>query len=128
IRREETAGAIEVVDGRPRRRARGRIDYVLRVRVNTASQPVAVALIEAKAEDLPPLHGLEHAKAYPACKRLNVPLAYASNGHLFVQCDRVSGFTGSARSLSEFPTPGDRRVRYEKTKVFGLETPIARLP
>jgi len=44
IRREETAGAIEVVDGRPRRRARGRIDYVLRVRVNTASQPVAVAL------------------------------------------------------------------------------------
>jgi hypothetical protein len=28
IRHEETAGAVEVVDGRPRRRARGRIDYV----------------------------------------------------------------------------------------------------
>jgi len=126
IRREETAGAIEVVDGRPRRRARGRIDYVLRVRVNTASQPVAVALIEAKAEDLPPTHGLEQAKAYAACKRLNVPLAYASNGHLFVECDRVSGFTGSARSLSEFPTPGDLRVRYEKTMGFGLESPLAR--
>jgi hypothetical protein len=33
IRREETAGAIEIVDGRPRRRARGRVDYTLRVRV-----------------------------------------------------------------------------------------------
>src|SRR5881628_3837371 len=114
IRREETAGAIEVVDGRPRRRARGRIDYVLRVRVNTASQPVAVALIETKAEDLPPTHGLEQAKAY------------AANGHLFVECDRVSGFTGNARSLSEFPTPGDLRVRYEKTMGFGLESPLAR--
>ena len=104
IRREETAGAIEVVEGRPRRRARGRVDYVLRVRVNAESQPVAVALIEAKAEDLPPTHGLEQAKAYAACKRLNVPLVYASNGHLFVECDRVSGFTGGPRPLSEFPT------------------------
>ncbi len=35
IKREETAGAIEVMpEGRPRRRARGRIDYTLRVKVN----------------------------------------------------------------------------------------------
>src|SRR5262245_43572754 len=114
IRREETAGAVEVVDGRPRRRAHGRTDYVLRVRVNAGSQPVAVALIEAKAEDLPPTHGLEQAKAYAACKRLNVPLAYASNGHLFVEFDRVSGLTSSSRPLSEFPTPAELRARYEK--------------
>ncbi len=50
IRREETAGAVEVVEGQARRRAEGRMDYTLRVRVNAASQPVAVALIEAKAE------------------------------------------------------------------------------
>jgi len=31
ICREETAGAVEIVDGRPRRRARGRVDYTLRV-------------------------------------------------------------------------------------------------
>ena len=67
IRREETAGAVEVVDGQARRRAKGRMDYTLRVRVNQASQPVAVALIEAKAEHLPPAHGLEQAKAYAAC-------------------------------------------------------------
>jgi type I restriction enzyme R subunit len=51
IRREETACGIEVVDGKPRRRERGRIDYLVRVRVNISSQPVAVALIEAKRSD-----------------------------------------------------------------------------
>ena len=48
IRREETAGAVEIVGSRPRRRARGRVDYTLRVKVNSASQAVAVALLEAK--------------------------------------------------------------------------------
>ena len=33
IRREETAGAVEVVDGQARRRAKGRMDYTLRVRL-----------------------------------------------------------------------------------------------
>ncbi|MCI0547513.1 MAG: DEAD/DEAH box helicase family protein [Candidatus Rokubacteria bacterium] len=126
IRREETAGAVEVVDNRPRRRARGRIDYVLRVRLDAESQPVAVALIEAKAEGLPPTHGLEQAKIYAACKRLHVPLAYASNGHLFVECDRLSGLTASPRPLAEFPTPAELRARYEKAMGFGLESPPAR--
>lgn len=54
IRREETSGAIDVVDGVARKRSRGRIDYTLRVRVNPSTQPVALALVEAKAESLPP--------------------------------------------------------------------------
>src|SRR5207249_9316630 len=62
IRREETAGAIEIIEGKPRKRSKGRVEYTLRVRVNPDTQPVAVALIEAKAEDLPPTHGLEQAK------------------------------------------------------------------
>ena len=49
IRREETAGAVEIVDGKPRKQAKGRVDYVLRVKVNRETQPVAVALIEATA-------------------------------------------------------------------------------
>lgn len=126
IRREETAGAVEIVDGRPRRRARGRVDYVLRVRVNAESQPVAVALIEAKAEDLPPTHGLEQARAYAAGERLDVPLVYACNGHLFVECDRVSGLTGRPRPLSESPGPAELRARYEQAMGFGLESPLAR--
>lgn len=39
IRREETAGAVEVIEGRPRRRAKGRVDYILRVKVNMEAQP-----------------------------------------------------------------------------------------
>ena len=57
IRREETAGAIEIVEGKPRKRSKGRVDYVLRIKVNIDTQPVAVALIEAKAEHLPPTTG-----------------------------------------------------------------------
>ena len=36
IKREETAGAVEIVGGRPRRRARGRTDYTLRVKIRLA--------------------------------------------------------------------------------------------
>jgi len=54
IRREETAGAIEIIDGKPRKRAKGRVDYCLRIKVNAESQPVAVALIEAKPRTFPP--------------------------------------------------------------------------
>ena len=95
IRREETAGAIEIVDGRPRKQRKGRIDYLLRIKVNPSAQPVAVALIEAKAEDLPPAHGLEQGKLYAASRRLNVPLVFSSNGHLFFSLrERVLEGTG----------------------------------
>ena len=70
IKREETAGAIDLLDGHARRRAKGRIDYTLRVQIHPETQPVAVA--EAKAEHLLPTHGLDQAKEYAAaCKRLN---------------------------------------------------------
>jgi len=39
IRREETAGAIEIIDGKPRKRAKGRVDYALRIKVNLEAQP-----------------------------------------------------------------------------------------
>jgi type I restriction enzyme, R subunit len=126
IKREETAGAIEVLDGKPRRRPRGRVDYTLRVKVNLDTQPVAVALIEAKASHLPPAHGLEQAKLYAACKRLNVPFVFSTNGHLFVEFDRTTGLTAAARPLAEFPSPADLRLRYEQAAGFKLEEPAAR--
>ena len=126
IRREETAGTVEVVDGQPRRRSRGQVDYCLRVRVNAESQPVAVALIEAKAEHLPPGHGLEQGKGYGRCKRMNVPFVFASNGHQYVEFDSLSGLTSAARPLADFPTPTDLRARYERGKGFSLESPAAR--
>ncbi|MBI3249671.1 MAG: DEAD/DEAH box helicase family protein [Deltaproteobacteria bacterium] len=126
IRREETAGTIQIIDGKPRKSARGRVDYALRIKVTSDSQPVAVAIIEAKAEDLPPTYGLEQAKAYAACKRLNVPFVFASNGHLFVEFDRASGLTSAPRPLQEFPTPEDLRNRYEGQMGFRLADNAAR--
>jgi len=49
IKREETAGAIHLVEDKPRRQARGRIDYTLRIKVNPGTQPIAMVIIEAKA-------------------------------------------------------------------------------
>jgi type I restriction enzyme R subunit len=126
IRREETAGAIEIVDGKPRKQSRGRIDYTLRIRINPNTQPVALALIEAKAEHLPPMHGLEQGKLYAACKRLNVGFVFSSNGHLFVEFDRFTGLTSAARPISEFPSPEELRGRYERAMGFRLDTEGAR--
>lgn len=93
IKREESAGSVQIIDGKPVKEKKGRIDYTLRVRVNPSTQPLAVALIEAKAEHLPPNYGFEQAKVYASCKRLNVPFVIATNGHLFVEFDRFSGLT-----------------------------------
>ncbi|MGH7628970.1 MAG: hypothetical protein ACREOF_06195 [Gemmatimonadales bacterium] len=47
MRREETAGAIEIVDGWPQRQARGRVDYTLRV-----SKGMKVAVLVRRIEQL----------------------------------------------------------------------------
>jgi type I restriction enzyme R subunit len=126
IRREESAGAVQIIDGKPRKQAKGRVDYALRIKVNPDTQPVAVAVIEAKPEHLPPTHGLEQAKIYAACKRLNVPFAFSSNGHLFVEYDRTTGRTSRPRPLGEFPAPADLRARYEAAVGFSLSDAAAR--
>lgn len=99
ICRETTLGAVEIVGGRARRRAGGRSDYTLRVRVTAEAQPVAVALIEAKKESLPPGHGLDQVKGYLDACRHNVQFVFSSNGHLFVEFDRSSGMTTAPRRL-----------------------------
>jgi type I restriction enzyme R subunit len=126
IKREQTAGAIELGESGPRRRRHGRTDYLLRVKVTADSQPVAMALIEAKAEHLAPAAGLEQAKLYAASKRLNVPFVFSSNGHLFVEYDRFSGKTSPPRLMVLFPTPEELRARYEKVMGFSLASEAAR--
>lgn len=128
IRREESAGAIEIdpVTKKARRRSRGRIDYVLRVRVNPSTQPVAVALLEAKKESLPPGHGLDQAKGYARATQHNVQFVFSSNGHLFVEYDRSTGMTSAPKPLAEFPTPEQLRARYEKIVGFALTADAAK--
>jgi len=45
IRREETAGSIAIIGGKARHRSRGQDDHTLRLKIATAAQPVAVALL-----------------------------------------------------------------------------------
>ncbi|MCL5986304.1 MAG: DEAD/DEAH box helicase family protein [Actinobacteria bacterium] len=124
IHREETDRGIDVIEGKPRRREQGRIDYLLRIRVNISTQPVAVALIEAKRSSEPPDKGLEQAKKYA---RLNhVPFVYSSNGHLFVEYNSFLGKTSAPLSLEEFPTPEELRGRFEKNAGFSLESEAAK--
>ena len=127
IKREENAGEIYFTSaGSPRRSPKGKADYTLRVIVSPKSQPVAVALIEAKAESYPATHGLEQAKLYASVKRLNVPFVYSSNGHRFVEYDSFTGLTHAPRPISEFPPPDELRERYEKGKGFSLDSDAAR--
>lgn len=125
IKREETTGAVEIIAGRARRRARGRTDITLRVVVTPGMQPVAVAVIEVKRAGLPPGHGLDQAKGYAMAERLNVPYVYSTNGHLYVEYDREKGQTSDPRPMAEFPTPDELRRRYEAYKGFSLEATAA---
>lgn len=126
ICREVTLGAVEIVNGKGRRRAGGRTDYTLRVMVNSETQPVAVAMLEAKKESLPPTHGLGQAKGYLDCGRHNIQFVFSSNGHLFVEFDRSTGLTSQPKPLSDFPTPVELRARYEKAVGFSLDAPAAK--
>lgn len=126
IRREITQPKV-VLDnagGAARKIGGGRVDYVLRYRLNPGTQPVAFAFIEAKAEDKTAGAGLEQAKEYR--RRHNVPFVFSSNGHMFVEYDHFTGLTASPRPLSEFPSPETLRTRYEAGMGFSLASPEAR--
>ncbi len=125
IRREVTAGSIEIISGKARRRGRGKADYVMRYKLRPDAQPVAFALIEAKRNTLPAGHGLDQAKGYAACNRLHVRFVYSSNGYQFVEFDRETGLTSNPFPIDQFPTPEDLRARYEASAGFTLDDPAA---
>jgi len=57
------------------------------------------------------LTGSSRPRVCATCGRLNVLLAFASNGHQFVEYDKVTGQTTNPRPLSDFPTPAELRGR-----------------
>lgn len=122
IRRETTAGGIDIVDGRPRKR-QGRTDYLLCLPVSQGLSPLAVAVIEAKPEEQPHTLGLDQAKKYG--RRLHVPFVYSSNGHLFAEYDDFTGKTCDNLALSKFPAPDELKVRYEQGKGLNLSSDAA---
>jgi len=89
------------------------VDYLLRY---TEAFPIAV--VEAKAEDLPAVAGLEQAKRY--ARENNLMFAYATNGHEIIEWD---GFTDTTRELKEFPSPDELWRRWELNT--GVHSPKA---
>ncbi|MDR2697041.1 MAG: DEAD/DEAH box helicase family protein [Holophagales bacterium] len=122
---EVTSGGIKVIDGKASRR-KGRTDYLLRLEVSKDTQPVAIALIEAKAESKPPGFGLSQGKRDGDCDRLNVKFIFSSNGHQFVEYDKFTGLTSQPKLMSEFPTTAELRRRYENGMGFSLESEAAK--
>jgi len=54
IKVEETAAPVDIIYGKGKRRPKGRTDYVLRRSLTTESEPIALAIIEAKREGRAP--------------------------------------------------------------------------
>ncbi|GHU22849.1 hypothetical protein FACS1894172_07880 [Spirochaetia bacterium] len=127
IKIEKSTGGIIVQNGKTRRR-KGRTDYLLRLIISKDTQPVAVALIEAKAEDKSPAAGLTQGQRDGECDRLNVKFIFATNGHQFVEYDKFTGVISSFKPMSEFPTHDELKRRYEKGMAFSLESERVKNP
>lgn len=97
-----TAGRIILRGERARHREGRKIDYLLRY-----TEGFPIALVEAKAEDEAAEVGLEQAKGY--AHDLDVPFAFASNGHRILEYDF---FTRETRELAAFPTPSELWQRW----------------
>jgi type I site-specific restriction endonuclease len=110
IHREQSAVRIDILDGKPIKRGRGRVDYLLRAYIADHEQPLTLAFIEAKKEKLPPTQGLEQVKEY--ARRHAVKFVYSTNGHQFVEFDITTGKTTDPLPLSDFPTPAELRRRW----------------
>ncbi len=78
-----------------------------------------IAVIEAKREYAIPGKGMQQAKNY--AQRLDVPLAYATNGKGIVEDDRDAGH--ETENLDSFPGPDELWVRYRAFR--GLDARLA---
>ncbi len=118
IRRETTAGTIEIINGRPKRKG-GRTDYLLCLPAKNEENPLSIAILEAKKEDEYATLGLDQAKEY--ARRLHVPFVFSTNGHLFVAYDSFLGKITEELPLENFPTPEKLKKLYEKGAGFSLD-------
>lgn len=97
-----TPGRVVLRGGRAERDKPRIMDYLLRY---TDSFPIAV--VEAKAEDVPAVAGLEQAKRY--ARENNLLFAYAANGRTIIEWD---GFSDTTREVDQFPTPEELWLRW----------------
>jgi type I restriction enzyme, R subunit len=122
IRRETTAGTVEIINGTPKRKG-GRTDYLLCLPAKNEENPLSIAVLEAKKEDEHATLGLGQAQEY--AKRLNIPFVFSTNGHLFTAYDTFLGKVSEELPLENFPTPERLKKLYEKGKGFSLDDELS---
>ncbi len=93
--RSFTDGRIIVTGGRVRRGERKRADYLLYYR-----RDFPIAVVEAKAEGERATTGVQQARSY--AEMLGLKFAYATNGHIIIEVDYL---TGQEIEIDRFPTP-----------------------
>lgn len=99
-----------VLAGRSAKRRQGkRADYILRY---TRDLPLAV--VEAKAENVPAGEGMQQAREYAII--LGLHFAYATNGRTILEWD---AFTGLETELAAFPSPDELWLRYRAGRGLG---------
>ena len=98
-----TDGRVIPVGLKGKRKARKRADYLLSYRRH---QPMAI--VEAKAWDVPADNGLQQAKQY--AEILDLKFAFATNGQEIIEHDYV---TGKEATITAFPSPDDLWERWK---------------
>jgi type I restriction enzyme, R subunit len=127
IRVEETAKPIDIVNHEPRKRPSGRTDYVLRRPLTPGTEPIPLAILEAKHEGLPPEHGLQQGKGYRIGQLHHVPFIFSSNGHLYVEYDEATCTVSEPKPLAEFPRPEELVQRLLTIRGLNVQTPEFKL-
>lgn len=122
IREEKTPGGADIIDGKPVKRA-GRTDYLLCLPILPGKPPLAVALLEAKAEDKLPSLGIQQAKR--DASKHHVPFYFSTNGNLFAEYGEDTQQIVDGRPLANFPSPDELRRRYQALKNVDLANPNA---
>ena len=109
-----TDGVIVVRGRMTTRKKPQKADYLL-----SYAPDLPIAIVEAKDTDHSVGAGLQQAISY--AQALDIPFAYSTNGHGFVEHDF---FTGTERNLTmdEFPTPDELWKRYRAAKDIADET------
>lgn len=95
-------------DGSVKRGEQKKIDYLLLFKNN-----LPLALVEAKGYDHDVNDGVGQALEY--AELLDVPYAYASNGKVFHEEDRLTG-KNCEFGMDDFPTSDELWERYKKTE------------
>ncbi len=97
-----TPGRIYLVGREARRNQPKKVDYLLRYK------GLPIAVLEAKDEKKSPDDGLGQAKENATF--LDIPFAYSSNGHRFVEHDFL---THQSKELESFPNPDSLWLRWK---------------